>query len=40
MPDRTSFLATQESVAFSAISRYIAQTLITIQEHHPEWIAE
>ncbi|MEG3976752.1 NYN domain-containing protein [Microcoleus sp. herbarium8] len=40
MPDRTSFLATQESVAFSAISRYIAQTLIAIQEQHPEWIAE
>ncbi|MEG4232843.1 NYN domain-containing protein [Microcoleus sp. Pol11C3] len=40
MPDRTPLLATQESVAFSAISRYIAQTLITIQEQHPEWIAE
>src|SRR4028119_2492808 len=40
MPDRTSELATQESPAFSAISRYIAQTLITIQEQHPEWIAE
>ncbi|MEG5044595.1 NYN domain-containing protein [Microcoleus sp. B4-C1] len=40
MPDRTSELATQESLAFSAISRYIAQTLITIQEKHPEWITE
>lgn len=40
MPDRTPLLATQESLAFSAISRYIAQTLITIQEQHPEWIAE
>ncbi|MEG5032922.1 NYN domain-containing protein [Microcoleus sp. AT3-D2] len=40
MPDRTPLLATQESLAFSAISRYIAQTLITIQEKHPEWIAE
>ncbi len=40
MPDRTPELATQESPAFSAISRYIAQTLITIQEQHPEWIAE
>ncbi len=40
MPDRTPLLATQESVAFSAISRYIAQTLISIQEKHPEWIAE
>ncbi|MEG4987896.1 NYN domain-containing protein [Microcoleus sp. BR0-C5] len=40
MPDRTPELATQESLAFSAISRYIAQTLITIQEQHPEWIAE
>ncbi|MEG3924709.1 NYN domain-containing protein [Microcoleus sp. T3_D1] len=40
MPDRIPVLATQESLAFSAISRYIAQTLITIQEQHPEWIAE
>lgn len=40
MPDRTSLLATQETAAFSAISRYIAQTLISIQEQHPEWIAE
>ena len=40
MPDRTPLLATQESLAFSAISRYIAQTLITIQEQHPEWITE
>ncbi|MEG5160544.1 NYN domain-containing protein [Microcoleus sp. AT3-A2] len=40
MPDRTPLLATQESLAFSAISRYIAQTLITIQEKHPEWITE
>ncbi len=40
MPDRTSLLATQEPAAFSAISRYIAQTLISIQEQHPEWIAE
>jgi uncharacterized ubiquitin-like protein YukD len=40
MPDRTPLLATQESVAVSAISRYIAQTLISIQEKHPEWIAE
>ncbi|MEG4117778.1 NYN domain-containing protein [Microcoleus sp. N9_B4] len=40
MPDRTSLLATQESPAFSVISRYIAQTLITIQEQHPEWITE
>ncbi|MEG3989832.1 NYN domain-containing protein [Microcoleus sp. S28C3] len=40
MPHRTPELATQESLAFSAISRYIAQTLITIQEQHPEWIAE
>ena len=40
MPDRTSLLATQEPAAFSAISRYIAQTLISIQEKHPEWIAE
>ena len=40
MPDRTPLLATQESAAFSAISRYIAQTLISIQEKHPEWIAE
>ncbi|MEG3894928.1 MULTISPECIES: NYN domain-containing protein [unclassified Microcoleus] len=40
MPDRTPELATQESLAFSAISRYIAQTLITIQEQHPEWITE
>jgi len=40
MPDRTPFLATQESAAFSVISRYIAQTLISIQEKHPEWIAE
>jgi hypothetical protein len=40
MPDRTPLSATQESVAFSAISRYIAQTLISIQEQHPEWIAE
>ncbi|MEG4493071.1 NYN domain-containing protein [Microcoleus sp. D3_18_C4] len=40
MPDRTSELATQESPAFSVISRYIAQTLITIQEQHPEWITE
>ncbi|MBD1810370.1 NYN domain-containing protein [Microcoleus vaginatus DQ-U2] len=40
MPDRTPLLATQETPALSAISRYIAQTLITIQEQHPEWIAE
>ncbi|MEG4572986.1 NYN domain-containing protein [Microcoleus sp. N3A4] len=40
MPDRTPLLATEESPAFSAISRYIAQTLISIQEKHPEWIAE
>ncbi|HSF73173.1 MAG TPA: NYN domain-containing protein [Microcoleus sp.] len=40
MPDRTPLLATQASPALSAISRYIAQTLITIQEQHPEWIAE
>ncbi|MEG4109895.1 NYN domain-containing protein [Microcoleus sp. S13_C5] len=40
MPDPTPLLATQESLAFSAISRYIAQTLITIQEQHPEWITE
>ena len=40
MPDRTPLLATQQSVAFSAISRYIAQTLISIQSKHPEWIAE
>ncbi|MEG3843007.1 NYN domain-containing protein [Microcoleus sp. herbarium14] len=40
MPDRTPLLATQEPAAFSAISRYIAQTLISIQEQHPEWIAE
>ena len=40
MPDRTSLLATQEPAAVSAISRYIAQTLISIQEQHPEWIAE
>ena len=40
MPDRNSLLATQETAAFSAISRYIAQTLISIQEQHPEWIAE
>ncbi|MEG4345910.1 NYN domain-containing protein [Microcoleus sp. A003_D6] len=40
MPDRTPLLATQEPAAVSAISRYIAQTLISIQEQHPEWIAE
>jgi hypothetical protein len=40
MPDRNSLLATQESVAVSAISRYIAHTLVTIQSEHPEWIAE
>jgi hypothetical protein len=40
MPDRTPLLATQESLAFSAISRYITQTLITIQQQHPEWITE
>ncbi|MEG4282599.1 NYN domain-containing protein [Microcoleus sp. A006_D1] len=40
MPDLTPLLTTQESVAFSAISRYIAQTLISIQQQHPEWIAE
>ncbi|MEG4518051.1 MULTISPECIES: NYN domain-containing protein [unclassified Microcoleus] len=40
MPDRTPELATQESLAFSVISRYIAQTLITIQQQHPEWITE
>ncbi|MEG3859774.1 OST-HTH/LOTUS domain-containing protein [Microcoleus sp. herbarium12] len=40
MPHRTSLLATPESGAFSAISCYIAQTLISIQEQHPEWIAE
>jgi hypothetical protein len=40
MPDRTPLLATQKSVAVSAISRYIAQTLVCIQEEHPEWIAE
>jgi hypothetical protein len=40
MPDRTPLSATQKSVAVSAISRYIAQTLVCIQEEHPEWIAE
>ena len=40
MPDRNPLVATPESAAFSAISRYIAQTLISIQEQHPEWIAE
>lgn len=40
MPDRTPLSATQESVAISAISRYIAQTLTSIHEQHPEWIAE
>src|SRR6478672_6603187 len=40
MPDRTPLLATQASPAFSAISRYITQTLITIQQQHPEWITE
>ena len=40
MPDRTSLLVTQEPATVSAISRYIAQTLISIQEQHPEWIAE
>lgn len=40
MPDRNPLLATQEPAAFSAISRYIAQTLISIQQQHPEWIAE
>jgi uncharacterized ubiquitin-like protein YukD len=40
MPDRTPLSATQKSVAVSSISRYIAHTLVCIQEEHPEWIAE
>jgi uncharacterized ubiquitin-like protein YukD len=40
MPDRTPLSATQKSVAVSSISRYIAHSLVCIQEEHPEWIAE
>ncbi|MEZ2236179.1 NYN domain-containing protein [Microcoleus sp.] len=40
MPAHNPLLATQESAAFSAISRYLAQTLVSIQSKHPEWIAE
>ena len=40
MPAHNPLPATQESVAFSAISRYLAQTLVSIQSKHPEWIAE
>ncbi|MGL5058539.1 MAG: NYN domain-containing protein [Microcoleus sp.] len=40
MPDRTPLLATQESAAVSTISRYIYQTIVSIQARHPEWIAE
>jgi len=40
MPDRTPLPATQESAAISAISRYIYQTIVSIQAQHPEWIAE
>ena len=40
MPAHNPLPATQESPAFSAISRYLAQTLVSIQSKHPEWIAE
>ncbi|WP_377473923.1 MAG: NYN domain-containing protein [Microcoleus anatoxicus] len=40
MPAHNPLLATQESAAFSVISRYLAQTLVSIQSKHPEWIAE
>lgn len=40
MPAHNPLPATQESVTFSAISRYLAQTLVSIQSKHPEWIAE
>ncbi|MFM9265101.1 NYN domain-containing protein [Tychonema sp. BBK16] len=40
MPAHNPLPATQESPAFNAISRYIAQTLVSIQSKHPEWIAE
>ncbi|MCU0542542.1 MAG: NYN domain-containing protein [Oscillatoriaceae cyanobacterium Prado104] len=40
MPDRTPLPATPESAAVSAISRYIYQTIVSIQAQHPEWIAE
>jgi hypothetical protein len=40
MPAQNPLPATQESAAFSAISRYLAQTLVSIQSKHPEWIAE
>ena len=40
MPAHNPLPATQKSAAFSAISRYLAQTLVSIQSKHPEWIAE
>ncbi len=40
MPAHNPLPATQESAAFRAISRYLAQTLVSIQSKHPEWIAE
>ncbi|HLO51873.1 MAG TPA: NYN domain-containing protein [Kamptonema sp.] len=40
MQDSSSLPVTQKSVIISAISRHLCETLISIQQQHPEWIAE
>ena len=40
MQDNSSLPVTQKSVIISAISRHICETLASIQQQHPEWIAE
>lgn len=40
MPDRTPLPVHHRSAAVSAISHYIYQILVSIQQQHPEWIAD
>jgi len=40
MPDSSNLPVTHKPVIISAISRHICETLVSIQQQHPEWIAE
>ncbi|WP_287288152.1 hypothetical protein [Okeania sp. SIO2B9] len=38
MSDNSGLLMTNNATAIKAISNYIYQTIVSIQQQHPEWI--